>query len=139
MINNEKYMVITAAVLLVIFAAIVISILVIKRNVNEPFTSSAQNSMYIYDCKTPLDKLKPYVNSCPQHNNMSNNGRINLKNMGPLRGFHQCFNGSATTPELNWRVSYEHNNNTVSYVNELNESNLQPINPIDNVYTGVNY
>lgn len=139
---EEKYMVITSAVLLVILAAIVIALLIIKKQVNEPFVADinySQANKFVYDCKTPLDKLKPYVNNCPQHGNMSNNGRINMKNMGPLRGFHQCFNGSATIPELNWRVSYEHNTNTVSNVDELNENELQPINPIDNVYGNVNY
>lgn len=122
--NNNLFIIFI--ILLIIISIILIIIISLNYYNREKFNINPNNNL-LYD--------NMRLNNCSPLNNMTNNNRLNQNNIGPVYGFHKCFNGGYM-PELGWRHLYNAKYKSIDYIPMyVYNKKLQPINPIDNIYS----
>lgn len=131
--NTENLMVLISSILITIIAIITIIFIIINFN-NNPLT----NIEGFLGCGRQRGKITSLVNKRESYNNMNNTGRLVGLNRGPVPNFHQRFTGGLV-PELQWRTEIENKMGNLTEVSGINGELIQQINPIDNVYSGVEY
>jgi hypothetical protein len=128
---NKEQITVFISVLLLIIITIITLLLLMTKHRDSPFYLEG-----FLGCKT--DNTSKLNMNRVAYNNMDNRGRITELKRGPIPMFHQQFTGGII-PELLWRSDIEKNINDLSSVNGLKGDIIQPINPINNVYSNVNY
>ena len=89
-------------------------------------------------CTTHKGAISSLSAKRDKYDNTTNNRRLMEGKRGPIPNFHQQFTGGLV-PELAWRSDIEKDMNNLTQVSGIDGDMIQPINPVNNVYTAVNY